>query len=376
MPTLTETGCRDRQRRLHEHLAEFNVDAVVIDDYREIYYFTGALLQPWPACLVVYADGKCWLAAHTCDATPIVDDCLTYESHTYSTNNPDNMRLLNALVAKRLSGSRKMHRVGWQAESLHKLLATTFEQRLDLDEWAVFDDIFAEMEARKDPDEIEMIRRSIRADLAAYTAVQCAIKPGANELDVLAMGQRAAMLDACESVYHGGDYRSGALGGPARDRKIESGELYTVDAQTVYRGYWCDLSRTYIVGEVATDLQKSIHEHIAAIQRDVAAMLKPGLHGTSLWQMLDQRIREHPAFSVTGYIHHAGHGVGLRAHEAPDLNRDREGILQPGNVLSVEPGGYTDDARVGARLENMYLITDTGAVNLSEYPLNLVPVAC
>jgi Xaa-Pro aminopeptidase len=63
----------------------------------------------------------------------------------------------------------------------------------------------------------------------------------------------------------------------------------------------------------------------------------------------------------------------LRAHEAPDLNRDREGILEPGNIVSVEPGGYVDEARKGARLENMYLITKTGAQNLSEYPMNLIP---
>src|SRR6266511_2819076 len=112
------------------------------------------------------------------------------------------------------------------------------------------------------------------------------------------------MLAAGESVYHTGDYCSGQLGGPARNRLIERGELYTIDAQTVYRGYWCDLSRTYLVGEEPTELQQSIHEHIATIQRDVADMLKPGLRGTELWRILDERIREHPALSNTNLMHH------------------------------------------------------------------------
>ena len=129
------------------------------------------------------------------------------------------------------------------------------------------------------------------------------------------------------------------------------------------------------VGQTPTDLQQSIYAHIAAIQREVAGLLKLGLKGTDLWRFLDGRIREHPALAQSGLIHHAGHGVGLRAHEAPDLNRDREGTLEPGNVVSVEPGGYTDAARYGARIENMYLITETGAETLSDYAMNLVPTA-
>ncbi len=233
--------------------------------------------------------------------------------------------------------------------------------------------MLAEMQSRKDPDEVDMIRHSIQIDLAAYTAAQAAIEPGVNELEVLAAGQRAAMLAAGEWVYHNGDYCSGVIGGPARDRAIERGELYTIDAQTVYRGYWCDLSRTYSVGGEPTDLQQSIYAHIAAIQRDVVHLLRPGVRGTEVWRVIDERIREHPALAQEGYLHHAGHGVGLRAHEGPDLNRDREGILEPGNIVSVEPGGYADEARYGARLENMYLITKTGAQNLSEYPMNLLP---
>ena len=58
----------------------------------------------------------------------------------------------------------------------------------------------------------------------------------------------------------------------------------------------------------------------------------------------------------------------------PDINRDRGGTLEPGMVICIEPGGYFEAARYGVRLENMYLITDTGAENLSEYPLQLFPL--
>ncbi|MCL4506979.1 MAG: Xaa-Pro peptidase family protein [Chloroflexi bacterium] len=370
---LTQQGCLNRQQRLRERMASLRVHVAFIADNRDIYYFTGLLQQQWPACLMLDAAGNSWLVAPSTEGKPCVQEYISYEPHTLYTNNPDNMRRLNAIVERKLSGSFKARRIGWQAEAMPHVLAITVARTTDPVGWTALDDTLADMQRRKDLDEIELIRRSIRADLAAYTAAQAAIAPGVNELEVLAVAQRAAMLDAGESVYHGGDYCSGEMGGSARDRRIEAGELYIVDAQTVYGGYWSDLSRAYSVGNQPTDLQQSIYAHIAAIQRNLVTLLKPGLRGTELWKILDRQIREHPALADFGLVHHAGHGVGLRAHEAPDLNRDREGILEPGNIISVEPGAYVAEARSGVRIENMYLITETGAENLSEYPMNLIP---
>lgn len=373
MSGLTHEGCLGRQRRLCNRLSAEGLDAAVITDTRDIYYFTGALFTIWPAFLLVMANGRTLLVAQESADAPLADEYITYQPHTNFTNNPDNMRRLNQLVEQQLAGFSHITKIGWQAESMPHLLMNTVDRLLALDRWVPIDDDLAVMQSRKDVDEVELIRRSIRANIAGYNAAQAVIAPGVNELEVLSTAQRAASLDAGESVYHGGDFRSGQLGGPARDRRIEAGELYIVDAQTVYRGYWCDMSRAYCVNSQPTDLQKSIHAHIAAIQNEVQALLKPGLCGTELARILDKRLREHPALAQAAPFHHAGHGVGLRAHEAPDLNREREGILEPGNVVSVEPGGYTEALRNGVRLENMYLITATGADLLSDYPMNLIP---
>ena len=197
--------------------------------------------------------------------------------------------------------------------------------------------------------------------------------PGANELSVLAAGQRAATEAAGEVVDHGGDYQCGEFGGTARDRKIQSGEMYIIDAHTTYRGYWADLCRSFVVGGEASDIQLSAYEHLAHILEDVPNLVKPGGKATELWRVVDARIREHPVLADTGLIHHAGHGVGLRPHEAPDLNRDREGVFEVGDVFSCEPGAYCEELRVGIRLENTFLITESGVENLSTYPLDPIP---
>ena len=368
---LTLKGCRYRQQRFRDALAAEGIDAAIITDSRDIYYFTGLLLSAYPAfyfpaLLYLETDGSAWLAASTSDSDAAVDERVVYDSHVLYTMNPDPMRLLNAVVAQKLRDSRGITRLGWQCESLPKLLADTVGNALD-SAWIDIDDLLIAQQMKKDADEIALLQQAIDISLCAYDRVQTAIAPGVNELDVLAAGQRVALHTAGEVIHHGGDYRCGQLGGPARDRAIQDRELYIIDAQTTYRGYWSDLCRTFAVGD-PTDLQASVYDHLKAILADIPNLVKPGSRGTVLWQTIDERIREHPHLSDIGLIHHAGHGVGLRAHEPPDLNRDREGILEIGTVFSCEPGAYSQALNGGIRLENTFLVTETGVENLTDYP--------
>lgn len=372
---LTQSGCLDRQHRFRERLAAENIDAAVLTDYRDVYYFTGMLSAQFPIFLFLETGGGCWLAANTDDGVSCVDDCTTYEWNKLGTMNPNILDGMNEVVVKRIQGAGTIKRLGWQAEAMPHLLKQTVDSGLQPDEWVAVDNLLRKMQSLKDPDEVALIRKSIQADLAAYTAVQKAISPGENELAVLAAGQRGAMIGAGEKVFHDGDYQCGVFNGPARNRNIEQGEIYIVDAWTCYRGYWSDLSRAFVVGGTPTDLQQSVYDHIASVQREVPALLKPGTDGTDVWRALDAQIREHPTLADTGLVHHGGHAIGLRAHEMPDLNRDRGGTFEVGNVVSVEPGGYADALNYGVRIENMYLITESGAENLSEYPMELVPRA-
>ena len=127
------------------------------------------------------------------------------------------------------------------------------------------------------------------------------------------------------------------------------------------------------MGREPTDLQASVFGHLAGVLADVPEMVKPGASAVEFWHRLDARIREHPHCSQEGLIHHSGHGVGLRPHEAPDLNRDREGLFEVGDVFSCEPGAYSEELRVGIRLENTFLLTEDGVENLSEYPVEILP---
>lgn len=371
---LTPQGCRQRQQRLTEYLGANSLDAALITHRLEIYYFTGLLLPelpaPYPGCLWIGADGASWLAAHTAEGEALVDARLDYPWQVGYTLSPDMGEQLARLVKGHVKAGA--YRLGMQAEFMPQRLAGAVEAAAGQVAWTALDPVLYGFQERKDADEIELIRAAVQTDLAAYDAARAAIAPGANELAVLAAAQRGAHLHAGEKVFHDGDYACGEMGGFARDRVIESGQLYVIDAWTVRQGYWADLCRTFSVGE-PTDLQQSIYDHIKAFHRQVPQYLQPGRDGSECFEAMDAHIRQHAALADVGLVHHAGHNVGLRAHQMPDLNRDRGGRLQVGNVVSVEPGAYIPAANAGVRLENMYLITETGCENLSEYPMDLEP---
>jgi Xaa-Pro dipeptidase len=368
---LTIDGCRMRQERFIEMLERNDLDGALVSDPREIYWLTGLLIERFPALLYVETEGQTWLVSHTAEGEALVDTRETYSASTFATMNPDPMRSLAYEVARMASGTRPVHRLGWQSESLARLMGDVIASAAPPDEWVTIDDQFAALEQTKESDEIDLLREAIDCSLAAYDANRAAIAPGVLELSVLEAGHHAATMRAAEVVYHSGDYRSGQPGGTARDRLIQAGELYVIDAWTTYRGYWSDLCRTFAVGE-PSPLQREVFAHVAEIHAEIPARLVPGAKGTELWRWMDGRLREHPHLREIGLPHHAGHGVGLRGHEAPDLNRDREGILTVGSVVCVEPGSYSDELNSGVRLENTFLITESGPQLLSDYPFELV----
>ena len=100
----------------------------------------------------------------------------------------------------------------------------------------------------------------------------------------------------------------------------------------------------------------------------VEAEARPGASA----QHLFQRAQEHLDRCPHGvFNHHLGHGIGLFPHEAPHLNPHWDDTLEVGDVFTAEPGLYSPELRAGIRIENDYLITETGVERLTDFPREL-----
>lgn len=132
-------------------------------------------------------------------------------------------------------------------------------------------------------------------------------------------------------------------------------------------GYFADMTRTYVKGQPSPELIR-MYDAVRIVQERVIAAVAPGVIGRDVHAVAATTFRE-LGYDVgdRGFIHGTGHGLGLDVHEEPYLNAASATALEPGHVVTVEPGLYYPE-RGGIRIEDVVVVTDNGCENLTEYP--------
>jgi len=155
------------------------------------------------------------------------------------------------------------------------------------------------------------------------------------------------------------------------ERTIEPGETVVVDAGCTVDGYCSDCTRTFATGPLAAPLRDA---YAVCLEAQLAALeaVHAGAHGRDVDRVARDRIDAGEFAGAFG--HGLGHGVGLMVHEAPVLRPESEDTLEPGNVVSVEPGIYLP-GQGGIRIEDLVVVTDDGPEVLTPFSKNLVDVA-
>jgi Xaa-Pro aminopeptidase len=154
-------------------------------------------------------------------------------------------------------------------------------------------------------------------------------------------------------------------------------DLFPRDRET---GCFADMTRTFVVGEAPEELRGYHALCREALDRALAAV-RPGVTGAELHRLVCDFFHEHGhptqlskqpgEVLLDGFFHSLGHGVGLEVHEAPALGRAGPELVA-GDVVAVEPGLYRSGWG-GCRLEDLVLVTEDGAENLTEFPYDLEP---
>lgn len=150
--------------------------------------------------------------------------------------------------------------------------------------------------------------------------------------------------------------------------RLQSGDFVTLDFGAVYMHYCGDCTRTFAVGQPGSE-QLAAYRLVQKAQEQALAAIKPGM----TTGQADKIAREIIAEGGLGeyFSHSLGHGVGLNIHEAPTLRANSETILQPGQIVTVEPGVYLTEANFGVRIEDSCLVTDNGLAPLTHFPKQL-----
>ena len=154
------------------------------------------------------------------------------------------------------------------------------------------------------------------------------------------------------------------------DREVEAGELVVVDCGTTVRGYASDCTRTFATGSLPDEL-KQVYAVCLEAQEAALEGVRAGANGAEVDAIARERIDASPFRGLFG--HGLGHGVGLRIHEAPNLRPESEDVLEPGNVVTVEPGIYMP-GKGGIRIEDLVVVTEGDPEVLTHFSKDLISV--
>lgn len=220
--------------------------------------------------------------------------------------------------------------------------------------------------------EIAHMQQAAKIAEAAFAQVLPEIKVGRTELDValdleFAMRRLGAEGMAFPIIAASGP-RSSLPHGRATQRVLQTGDFLTLDFGAISGGYCSDMTRTVVVG-LPSEKQLEIYNIVLKAQLTSQAAVRPGITGKEL----DQVARDVIAAAGYGdyFGHGLGHGVGLQVHEGPRAGMTSTDILQPGMIVTIEPGIYIPDFG-GVRIEDMVLVTENGHQNFNSSSKELI----
>jgi Xaa-Pro aminopeptidase len=230
------------------------------------------------------------------------------------------------------------------------------------------------LRAVKDEDEIDAMRRASALSDEIFEALSRERFSGRTEVELVWWVERSFREAGAENVAFPTIVAAGETGTSPHadpgDRGIEPGVLVTIDAGCVVDGYCSDCTRTFAVGDVSDRLREI---YAVCLEAQLAGLeaVGPGVQGR------DADAAARAVIEAAGlgeaFGHGLGHGVGMQVHEGPTLRPESTDVLEPGNMVSVEPGIYLP-GEGGVRIEDLVLVTEDGAERLTQFTKELVTV--
>ena len=276
---------------------------------------------------------------------------------------PESAKLLARLTAS------------WQRAAIehslpHAQFNTLTQPLAHVTEWADAAPVIAAQRAIKSAREQKAIRHSVAVNDVIFQTIAEQLKPGVTEWQVRAqlrmlMGVTGEM-EAFDPIVAFGANAAECHHACGAD-ELAARRAVLLDIGVKCNGYCSDLTRTFCLGKPSRQLAE-IHDVVLRANRAAAAKIRPGMTGAEA-DGLARDVIEKAGYGKA-FGHGLGHGVGLEVHEAPSLSPTYPARLEPGHIVTIEPGIYLPGA-TGVRIEDIALITKDGCEILSSAPRGL-----
>jgi len=212
----------------------------------------------------------------------------------------------------------------------------------------------------KDADEIARLRRAAALGCRLFEEVLEFVVFGATEAEVAAQLEFKARMAGAEAMSFetivASGVRSALPHGRASGAKLPRRGFCTMDFGVLLEGYCSDMTRTVHLGK-ASRRESDVYHSVLEAQEAAVAIVRPGVTCGEVDEAARSVLRK--AKLDRYFSHSTGHGVGLEIHEGPRLAAKQTQVLEPGMVITIEPGVYLP-GEFGIRIEDMVLVTKDG----------------
>lgn len=206
----------------------------------------------------------------------------------------------------------------------------------------------------------EQIKKILDLNRLAYDTVRQNCRAGMTEADI-----KNLIASNCKCDEFTGDFvagiRSGAIEGDATDYVLKKGDCLILDLQFCLDGIWTDTTRTFFIGEPSS--KQLLAYNAVLLAKSVAEKtLKAGTSACGIHRAMSSGFGKYQKY----FPHHAGHRFGEQPFMQPQFLPENTGVLEAGMTVTLEPGIYFEN-NFGIRVEDNYLITENGFLNLFDY---------
>jgi D-alanyl-D-alanine dipeptidase len=234
--------------------------------------------------------------------------------------------------------------------------------------------VLAKLRSVKDPSELELLARAGRGADEAFRKLADSRLEGLREEEVavlLASLLRETGHEEVSFTIVGSGPNGASPHHEPGTRGVRAGDPVVLDFGGKIGGYCSDISRTVCVGEPPKGFQ-DVYDVVRESQEEAFRAVRPGATGRDV-DAVARGVIERGGYG-DHFIHRTGHGIGLEQHEAPYISPENDEPLRPGMCFSIEPGIYLE-GRFGVRIEDIVVVTDTGATRLNRADRDLRIVA-
>lgn len=343
-----------------------DIDGFLITNLKNLYYLSGF---DGEGCALVLAKGKNYLLTDSRYTEHAQKESPDFEILTDDPKKKD----ARILALKKIFTQNKVKKIAFESNNLSYADFGKYSNSFKSIKLLPTENIIEKLRMIKDKEEIIKIKKAAQITTESLKDVFEAIEPGMRELDIASelaynMRKKGALKEAFETVVVSGQ-RSSLPHGKPSEKKIEEKELITIDMGANYQNYSSDITRTILLGK-ENNKQKEIFSLVLEAQMAALEFLKPGVSCKEVDSIARKIITRGGYGEYFG--HGLGHGVGLDIHELPRVSFSDDTVLQPGMVITIEPGIYLPEMG-GVRIEDSVLITDESYEILTWFPklLNL-----